>query len=174
VSAPAEGPDLARGLVPPRPNLGPEPWSEPGNRVETVAFGALALAAVVLLARWRWRRRRSRPGTSSGPGSDPGDPPAEDSPRSRLIASSEAVRAALVAAFGPTWASKTTEEVAADPTLGDRLGVDQAGRLVEFLRAADRAKFAGDQPGEGDGWGPWADRFAREVSAGATSRSGGK
>jgi hypothetical protein len=167
-------PTTAQGLVPPRPNLGPEPWVEEWDRSWIVGLSILVLAVLLLIARWWRRARRSkshRPALDVEPA--PGQEP-DLSPRSRLIASAEAVRSAIVAAHGPAWASKTTEELADEPELVERLGVDRAARLVELFRVSDRAKFAGEDPEAVEDWEAWAGHLLEEWSAGATSRSIGK
>lgn len=58
-----------------------------------------------------------------------------------MAAWSTAIRAALGARFGGHWQARTTEEIAADPTLGERLGPEPAAELVRFLALADLAKF---------------------------------
>ncbi len=115
-------------LVLPRPNLGPEPWSEPrpGWGPAELAIGLALVAGLLGLATRRARRRRAdrRPASDlGGAGLDPPDP----TPSRRLIASAGPVRAALVAEFGVAWAARTTEEIALDPTLADRLGPEVAG-----------------------------------------------
>ncbi len=135
-------------LVLPRPNLGPEPWSEPRpslGPIELILGSTLAiLASAILIRTWRrWRARRlaaTRPADPSGSSLE-----AEPTPSRRLIASSQAVRAALIAEFGAAWGSRTTEEIADDPTLADRLGPEQARAVVAYLRRVDRAKFAGEE-----------------------------
>jgi hypothetical protein len=99
--------------------------------------------------------------------------------RDQLIARSRAVRAALAARFGPSWRARTTEEIAADPALAERVGTDQAARLVAFLREADRAKFAGEAdlgPPEPPAAFAWLDELlaAFGTEAGARSRINGK
>jgi len=151
-------------IVPPRPNLGPEPWvvrsDWPGGPGPWL--GAIGLALILAIVRWRKRRLMGRP-----IGESPGDPPAEaePSPRRRLIGASEAVRGALIEAFGPGWGSKTTEEIAADPGLSERLDPDRAEGLLAFLRLADRAKFAGDEPAGADEALAWADAFVAGLGA---------
>jgi hypothetical protein len=167
-------PSTAQGLVPPRPNLGPEPWSEDSGLSTIVGLSILGLSVLLLLTWWRRRVRRSRSGRSKLEVEPASVPEPDLSPRSRLIASAEAVRSAIVAAHGPAWASKTTEELAAEPSLVERLGVDRAGRLVELFRISDRAKFAGEDPEAVEDWEAWAGHLLEEWSAGATSRSIGK
>ncbi len=168
-------------LVPPRPNLGPEPL--PPSRLSTgpLVLGGLALAfliAIALVARRRRRPRRSRTtATQAPPRARNGDP---SSPRDRMIDWSDAVREALVARFGPAWRAKTTEEIAVEDALVPALGDEQAALLVRFLAAADRLKFA--QEGEParepaahsvEDWEPWVAAFVIP-EAGASSKTKGK
>jgi hypothetical protein len=167
-------PTTAQGLVPPRPNLGPEPWVEDSGRSSIVGLSILGLVVLLILA-WWWRRaRRSRSDRPSLEVELAQVPEPDLSPRSRLIASAEAVRSAIVATHGPAWASKTTEELADEPELVERLGVDRTARLVELFRVSDRAKFAGEEPEAVEDWEAWTGHLLEEWSAGATSRSIGK
>jgi hypothetical protein len=166
-------PTSAETLVPPRPNLGPEPWPEPSRWSDAAGWwgASLALILLILLALWRRRRRgrSARPIEPPSPSIDPDGPP-----RQRLIASSEVIRGALIGAFGPAWGSKTTEEIGDDPSLGERIGAAEVERLVAFLRLADRAKFASSEPESPDDWEAWSAGFVEGLAAGATSRSIGK
>ena len=51
-------PANARALVPPRPNLGPEPWSEAGPITLYVAIGAVLTALLVGWIVWTKLARR--------------------------------------------------------------------------------------------------------------------
>jgi hypothetical protein len=127
-------------LVPPRPNLGPEPMPE---RWTSIGWGLGLLGLLVtasLLAR-RLRRRSSsrsvhpdRLVAAAGP---------FDNRRQQMAAWSDAVRAALISRFGAAWGARTTEEIAesADTTLLPAIGVETSSRLVTFFIEADRAKF---------------------------------
>lgn len=161
-------------VLPPRPNPGPEPWpsSRPGMGTPLfLGLGALGLGiAAVWLAR---RRARRRQGTLRR---------AQARPPAVLSGSSETpmtlwavrVRDALVARFGAAWGAMTTEEIAAEPALNARLGPERAEQLVRFLRAADRAKFAGGSAAapHSPEWSVWVETFVAE--AGAISRSNGR
>ena len=140
-------------IVLPRPNLGPEPWSETRRTWRaTAGLPGLVVAAVVLaliLRRWLGKRAARRRAASPLDRLDR-EVAAEPSPARRLIASSGAVRAALIAEFGPTWGSRTTEEVTTDPALSARLGDEVARSVVAYLRQVDRAKFAGEDPADAD------------------------
>ncbi len=166
-------PTSAESLVPPRPNLGPEPWPESPRWADAAGWWGASLALILLILLALWRRRR-RPGAGLAmaflsPSIDPDCPP-----RQRLIASSEVIRGALIGAFGPTWGSKTTEEIGDDPSLLERIDPLEVERLVAFLRLADRAKFASGEPESPDDWEAWAAGFVEGLAAGATSRSSGK
>src|SRR4051794_34004490 len=91
-------------LLPPRPNPGPEPWPEPASSLGPTLALALAIALGGVLvggsAWWiarRWARRRPNRLHSGPAEADP------ESPGSRWVAWSEAIRAALVARGGPGW-----------------------------------------------------------------------
>jgi hypothetical protein len=178
-SAAAPGP-----ILPPRPNLGPEPMDEPVSVVAAAAAlgGVAALAG--LLAWWTWRRRAAARARRSAKASAPAwvDPNSLP-PRGRMLQWSEMVRRALIDRFGPPWAAKTTEEIAADPDLAGVLGAERSEELIRFLRAADLAKFAGPErnggeysPDQGEDWDGWVSAFvaATAVEAGARSRIKGR
>ncbi|WP_422931492.1 hypothetical protein [Singulisphaera sp. PoT] len=129
-------------LLPPRPNLGPEPLVLVQSQRELIFAGLFAFVFALFLLIWFTRRRRARrratfPGLvlpSSG-GSD-------DSEREQMIAWSLAVREALATRFGNVWKARTTEEIASDAALLAQFGEERSERLIRFLREADRAKFA--------------------------------
>ena len=141
-------------IVLPRPNLGPEPWSSPPSTTPVeLVVGVLLVALLAFLAIRKWRRRRAAARLGLGPGAGlNGVDGANLSPSHRLIASSGRVRAALIAEFGATWGARTTEEIARDPNLTDRLGPAIAGEVVAYLDRVDRAKFAGEELADADDW----------------------
>lgn len=167
-------------LLPPRPNLGPEPW-QASNGIDfgdtvVLALIVLILVSVALLA-WRRRHRSHRRATTKTPGlileSE------SLTPADRLVARAEAVREGLIAAFGPGWAARTTEEVAAAPELSHRIGADRASQVVALLTEADRAKFAGGEASLTQGETEEADRWVVEVvealsATGASSTTNGR
>jgi hypothetical protein len=158
-------------VLPPRPNPGPEPWAEPRSGTATALSLTLAVLALGIAAGWL-RRRRARRRRAPRPGASR-PPAASETPMAGRAAR---VREALMARFGPSWGAKTTEEIAAEPGLADRLGPLRAEQLVRFLLAADRAKFAGDPDADADAhsgpWDVWVDDFVAE--AGAMSRTRGR
>ena len=142
---------VPRGLVPPRPNLGPEPWQyfEPMSRW-VPAVGVLIFLLLAVLFWWWYRRKVARarmgilaPGVVDGP---------DRSPRERLVALSGSIRDALTVPFGNSCRAKTTEELAADRRLEQLLGDEQLRELIRFLDQIDRLKFAaeGSQHHPGD------------------------
>jgi hypothetical protein len=172
--APEQEAGGAETLVPPRPNLGPEPWPDAPGWLGVAGWWGSGLALMLLLVLWRRRRRRSRAGSSSL--ASPIDLPAEvePTPRQRLITASVDVRGALIGAFGTTWASKTTEEIADEPKLAERFDPPEVERLVAFLRLADRVKFAEAEPSTPEDWEAWAIDFVSGLGNGATPRINGK
>jgi hypothetical protein len=130
----------ATPLVPPRPNLGPEPLTDAGTF--NPGFLAVLTAVLTIAAVLAWRRlsRKRRPTTRShgGPAASGGPPSARD----RLIALSPTIRSALVSRFGPSCLARTTEELASDPRIGEVLGRVDFDRLIEILNAIDRLKFS--------------------------------
>ena len=127
--------------LPPRPNLGPEPWSRPNPSPAVVAglgstFLIFAFAAL-LFGRYRRRKRMKSP---SIPVNNESASSLENAPE--IVAWFDRVRALLVARFGPTWNAKTTEELLAAPELLALLDPDRLERLSLSLLSADRAKFA--------------------------------
>ncbi len=152
----------AEELIPPRPNLDPEPWGNSPPASFGLWPGVVVLGLFALVV-WRaWRKRAS--GERNVPGDPLDGPPFElPSPGLRWRAASERVRSSLIAAFGPAWASKTSEEIAADPTLEDRLEPGTRVRLLAFLEAADHAKFAGEEPVDIETWEVWAEGFPSTI-----------
>jgi hypothetical protein len=149
---------LGRTLVPPRPNLGPEPWTTSPPLSPFWLFLAIPSSAVVVWAFWKLLRRglaRSRAADAT-----PDEP--DITPRGRLVALSMSTKNALAARFGATWRAKTTEELAAEPMLAAVLGPAPLKELIEFLDRIDRLKFAAErsnqirQPLEQElsDWGP--------------------
>jgi hypothetical protein len=132
-------------LVPPRPNLGPEPWSEPRADRLPLEEAALAMGAL-LLAVWIIRRRlaaRRRPGVAPARV----DLAAAD-PATQLVMMAGRARETLAERFGPALLARTTEEIAADSQLREALGDPRFDSLVRLLATADRRKFA-TLPGAG-------------------------
>ena len=170
----------ARGLVPPRPNLGPEPWRDPAPANRLLLALAVVAIGLVLVA-WAWRRRRSIRARSIGLASralsdaDPG-------PRGRLVGLSETIRDALTAQFGSSFRAKTTEELSADERLILLLGEDGFRELMQFLDRIDRVKFAPVRPADQDEelsqaltiWEPLMTVLASRIRAGPRADPGGR
>jgi hypothetical protein len=131
----------------------------------------VGLVAVVLgLAVWRFVLRVRRGRASARKERTEVTVPA--TPRERVVALSATVRGLLAARFDETWLAKTTEEIAASASLVEAFGAETTDRLVAFLRAADRVKFAPE--GQGDEAGDWLDWASGFVSAGARSTTNGR
>jgi hypothetical protein len=132
-------PVAPRGLVLPRPNLGPEPWYE-AERLATVPLVLLILGCVLVawLFWWRLGRRRTRLNRGA---SAPADRP-DATPRERLVTLSNSIREALTVQYGTTWRAKTTEELSADAQLVQAVGPDGLEELIRFLDQVDHIKFA--------------------------------
>jgi hypothetical protein len=179
-------PTLAKAvLVPPRPNLGPEPLPRRLDTLELaliVAAAALGLMGLAVALRRLGRQRR-------GMGPDPARPTLPEGPfatrREQMAAWSGVVRETLSLRFGDRWRARTTEEIASDPGLAEALGPEAAARLVRFLAESDRAKFddreglqsplSGDPPGPGLDLDWVAGFIAASVpAAGARSRITGR
>ncbi len=162
--------DAPRVLVPPRPNPGPEPWSE--IRSPPLPFWATAvLLAVVLVGVWtivRHRRARRTHVTAARRAINH-----DDSPSGKLLTLAEEVRGTLIAKFGPAMRARTTEEIAADPLVREALGEQRLDPLIRLLAEADRWKFA-TRPGNGreesllsdlPGWEAWHRALLADTAA---------
>jgi len=132
-----------RGLVPPRPNLGPEPWSEPQSmRAAYVALVLLVILSWAALYGVRRHRRIARGKREKRPHLERPDA----TPRERLIGLAGSLREALTDRFSARYRARTTEELAADEKLGELLGGELFGQLIHFLDQIDQLKFAPVRP----------------------------
>ncbi len=128
----------ARVLVPPRPNLGPEPWSE--ERMSPWPLLAVGLVLAALLAGLIWlirRRRRKRRAVSS-----PQPVTSLDTPDAQLLSLAVQARETLATRFGPSLRARTTEEISSDAVVKEALGNDHFASLIRLLSTADHWKFA--------------------------------
>jgi hypothetical protein len=140
----------ARGLVPPQPNLGPEPWRDPDATPWLMPAVAAAMVLVLLLAVWLWYRRRAalRSRKSAIPAG--GLAIADPTPRDRLVGLSESIRDTMTVQFGSSCRAKTTEELSADHRLAELLGDEGFRELIRFLDRIDLVKFAPERSGNHD------------------------
>jgi len=130
--------DSSRVLVPPRPNLGPEPWSEERVSPWPLLGIGLVLAALLAGAIWLIRRRRRRRRAV---------PPPQpvtllDTPDAQLLSLAVQARETLATRFGPSLRARTTEEISSDSAVKEALGDDHFASLIRLLATADRWKFA--------------------------------
>ena len=171
-------------LVPPRPNLGPEPLTEPSGGISIAVLSLAPLALLAALGVWRYtrRRRKGRPASQVRPELADGNVnEAETLPGARLLALADRARTLLIERFGDGWRAKTTEEIAGDPRFSATFDPGDAAMLLGLLRRADVEKFsqhrdAGDQGDLMSLLDTWEsllrDRF--EAEAGARSTINGK
>lgn len=167
--------DDSEPLIPPFPNLGPEPLAEPRWPLPLLVGVLLLLLGgiAVLWIRRLQRRRSARPsGVVERPDSLDGLPPE--------VSWTESLREALVARFDESWRAKTTEEIAGSEEIGAILGNEAMETLIALFRASDLAKFGGPPRATGDSQGvlgAWPDsaRALREaIAGGARSSTTGK
>jgi hypothetical protein len=137
-------PDAPKGLVLPRPNLGPESWYEirpfSGVQIVLLSIAGALLVGCILWLMLRPRRIRLRRGQRAT------QVAADATPRERLVALSNSIRDSLVTQFGIAWRAKTTEELSADGQLIQAIGPERVEELIRFLDQVDRIKFAPERP----------------------------
>jgi hypothetical protein len=124
----------ARVLVPPRPNLGPEPWSEERSSLWPLLGVGLVLAAAVWMISRRRRKRRAV--------SPPQPVTSLDTPEAQLLSLAVQARETLATRFGPSFRARTTEEISNDAVVKEALGDDHFQSLIRLLSTADHWKFA--------------------------------
>ena len=169
----------ATPLVPPRPNLGPEPMHSPASHLGTLL--GLAAATIILgalIVRLMRRSRKKRTQISVSDRTTDSKPALSSDPRIRLIIFAEMLRNALVERFGPHWAAKTTQEILAETQLDALLGSERLEQLAHVLREGDRAKFSWKlcEATQGEDLEPLVRALVDEITraAGATSMIKGK
>jgi hypothetical protein len=139
----------ARGLVPPRPNLGPESWREPAAASRLMLATGIAMLASVLIA-WLWWRRRGALRARRAAATVAGLAAVDPAPRVRLVGLSGSIREALTVQFGSSFRAKTTQELSTDDRLAQLLGPEGFEELIQFLDRIDLLKFAPERPDDHD------------------------
>jgi len=154
-------------LVPPRPNLGPEPWPELDEWSLGLWIASGLCLVLTLAAAWRhWsRKRRSAPPAAAA--NQPNPLAAPDNPLVELAA---VARQTLGSLPGASWPSRTTEEIARDLELRKRLGDPHFERLIELLARADHIKFSAEPPTQLDpyaleNWTAWTAALPARLQA---------
>ncbi len=167
-----------KALVPPRPNLGPDPLPDGVATGWWVGLSVLVVM-VVMASLWRWRRRRRVMNAASleaavGLGGASGAS-AED----LMLGLGVSVRGLLIERFGQVWRAKTTEELATSLDLAKILGEEGLAELVAVLDRVDQIKFAsaGEESGrslEGElgMWRPRADGVMERLSKAKVESNG--
>ncbi len=157
-------------LIPPRPNLGPEPLEKPSHVNAWPVAAAVTFVVIVLCLVLRRRARRIANMTSV-------QPAVADAPADALHALADSIRAQLVLRFGDPWRARTTEQIAESPAIAEALGPESFHKLVAFLQAVDVVKYSGQEHGDSDAiraeWSDWAAHFVADA-AGARSATTGK
>jgi hypothetical protein len=160
-----------RALVPPRPNLGPEPWSE--TRIDRELPLEIGVALALVLGGLLWIIRRRRVIRRRAALAETKVSAHDDSPGAVLVSLASRVREDLAARFGPSLRARTTEEIAADAAIREALGEGNLEPLTHLLITADRWKFASEY-GNGreesllddlSNWEAWHKTFLAELAA---------
>lgn len=125
-------------LVPPRPNLGPESWSDARPSLVAVIVAVAMGGLLITWLLWRWRRKR----TLRIRGDKKTQSPDDATPQGRLVAFSRSIRETLADQFGTAWRAKTIQELATESLLFEALGREQLDELIRFLELVDHLKFA--------------------------------
>ena len=116
----------------PRPNLGPEPWSDLGwGWTGWWVAGSVCFVVLTLVLVWSRARGRTVAAVTEGDG---GGDPSISSGAAILIRRAEAIREALATRGGTTWRAKTTEEVERDLEGLEFLDATNRSEIVRWLR----------------------------------------
>ena len=121
--------------LPPRPNLGPEPWPEP-DRLS--AWWLCLGLPIFALAAWRFRRIHG-PQRPTAQEASAAEIESEQSSAETFVRLVERLRSALVAKFGVSWSAMTTEELAV-ALVAKEFGSPRLP-LIELFHVSDRVKF---------------------------------
>lgn len=154
-------------ILPPRPNLGPEPWDDRSftDLFIIIAFVLFVINALLFIYKLLMDIR----GSARSNRSSSTENPANDDPKAVWVAWSNRVRAALDREFGAGHSARTTEEIEGDSAIKTGMNADRRDRLIAFLRAADQAKFGGESialdPETRSIWDDWVQEFCRSCES---------
>lgn len=135
-----QGQQSTRVLVLPRPNLGPEAWSEEASSILPLLSASIALVVLLVGAIGMFLYRRRRSGRRSNKASLAVAPSVNGTDQLLILA--DQIRDDLAARFGPSLRARTTEEIAADLQVKEVLGAEYFEPLIRLLSLADHRKFA--------------------------------
>ena len=130
---------VGRGLMPPRPNLGPEAWSDAQSTCSRLHRSRRPWADCSSPGCFGSGERRRGLGSRRDHKTLS---PHDATPQGRLVACSSSIRETLADRFGTAWRAKTTQELATEDTLVEVLGAEQLDELIRFLDFVDHLKFA--------------------------------
>ena len=159
-------------ILPPRPNLGPEPW--PVSDDSALWWLLSAVPVGLFVAWWCVRRRQvAETGKQAAPRINSAAVTASDS----LIHLTDQVREAMSRHLGSSWGAMTTEEIAIELPRIEGIDPSLCSRTIVYLLAADSAKFAGgeilsDRFAEAELWA--AELLSALSKAGARSSQSGR
>lgn len=117
-----------QSYVPPRPNLGPEPWAGQGRASPLWILGAIA---ILLLVGWRITRKRTS------------IPSPIATPIETWQAAAFELRRRAAERFGADWVARTSEEILEGLRARNCLSSPNLELVGEILTHADFIKFAG-------------------------------
>jgi hypothetical protein len=160
-------------ILPPRPNLGPEPLP-PLDDPSYPSFAWIVGAALLALGFLFWAvyaRRRKRPASKRGPETPPDPHEPVDIAADSLLSAAERARMLVASRFGRDRLAFTTEELTSDSAIALALTSTTRARLEALLQAADHAKFAprDDVSLDGQGWDDFLTTLRRELSGSGPS-----
>jgi hypothetical protein len=155
-------------ILPPRPNLGPEPLpplEDPA--LVGLAWTVVACLLALLAIGWLFLRRRRKAPSTEAPRKRPSLPQEPvDLAVDSVVSAAEQARRLVAHRFGHDWLARTTDELLDDPAVTQTLHSSTRSRLEALLLAADRVKFAArnGEPVLDQGWDELLSTLRSELS----------